>query len=488
MFSRVSLRPGFLLSFSVLLLLGVGGLAYAVSAISANDIRDEQVSAVQERAELLAQAAFAPALRAGLTGFDAADLRPLDRAALAAKETGDLTSLAVWDRRGRIDYATDHGQIDRVYRKPEAVEAALAGDTVVTTPSSPNSPVDRTEGKQIQVVVPLYGRDRETPHAAMELHVPYAPVEAEISRRTNRINLILLGGAVLFLAGMWPRLLAASRALRERDDPRRRRVLRELKEAIEHQQLALHYQPKVDLRTGEIASVESLVRWNHPKEGLLGPDRILPYAAGSDLIGPLTVHVIELALRDCAGWRSRGVEAGVDVNLDVASVLDPQLPKEVERLLAKWELPARAICFELTEAAIQADPDKAAGVLRDLAAIGARLAIDDFGTGYSSLAVLREMPVDEIKIDRSFVAGLTRSAADESIVRSTIGLAHDLELGTVAEGVEDEQTLRRLAELGCDTAQGYWFSRPLELVALLAWFERPAIGAESAEPPEPVQA
>jgi EAL domain-containing protein (putative c-di-GMP-specific phosphodiesterase class I) len=484
--SRVSLRrPGFLLSFAVLLAIGVGGLAYAVSAISSSDIRDEQISAARERAVLLAQAAYAPALRSRLAELDAAELRPLDRAALAAKQSGDLTSLAVWDRRGRIVYATDHGQIDRIYRKPEAVVQALAGDTVVTTPSSPTSPVDQTQGKQIQVVVPLYGADTKTPHAAFELHVPYAPVEAEISRRTNRINLILLGGAVLFLAGMWPRLLAASRALREREDPRRRSVLRELRAAIEHQQLELHYQPKVDLRTGEIASVESLVRWQHPKQGLIGPDRFLPYAAGSELIGPLTVHLIELALRDCAGWRSRGVEAGVDVNLDVANVLDPQLPKEVERLLAKWELPARALGFELTEAAIQADPDKAAGVMRELAAMGARLAIDDFGTGYSSLAVLREMPVREIKIDRSFVAGLTTSTADESIVRSTIGLAHDLDLGTVAEGVEDERTLRRLAELGCDQAQGYYFSRPLALEALLAWFEQPAL---DADPPEPVEA
>jgi EAL domain-containing protein (putative c-di-GMP-specific phosphodiesterase class I) len=483
--SRVSLRPGFLLSFALLLAIGVGALAYAVSSVSSGDIRDEQVSAVRERAELLAQAAFAPPLRARLAGLDAADLRPLDRAALAAKQSEELTSLAVWDRRGRIVYATDHGQIDRTYLRPEPIVDAFAGQTVVTTPEKPTSPVDATQGRQIQVVVPLFGKDTEKPHAVFELHAPYAPVAAEISRRTKRINLILLGGALLFLAGLWPRLIAASRALREREDPRRRAILRELKGAIERQELELHYQPKVNLRTGEIDSVESLVRWNHPGDGVLSPQRFLPYAAGSDVIGPLTVHLIELALRDCAGWRSRGVSAGVDVNLDVASVLDPQLPKEVERLLAKWELPARAIGFELTEAAIQADPDKAAGVLRTLADMGVRLAIDDFGTGYSSLAVLREMPVDAIKIDRSFVAGLTRSTADESIVRSTIGLAHDLELDVVAEGVGDERTLRRLAELGCDQAQGYYFSRPLALDALLAWFEQPVL---DAEPPEPVGA
>ena len=486
--TRLTLRPGFLLSFVLLLAIGVAGLAYAVSSVTGHDARDEQVTAAQQRAELLAQTVFAPRLQAHLSGFDAAALRPLDAAALAADRSGDLDSLAVWDPRGRIVYAPDHAQIDRTYRPPQAVADAFQGQTVVTTPDGPSGPLDHTSGKQIEVVVPLFARGAEKPHAVLDAHVPYGPVAAEVSRRTHRIDLILLGAALLFLAGVWPRLLSASRALRERDDPRRRTVLRELRRALDEQQLELHYQPKVDLRSGEVASVESLVRWNHPREGLVGPDRFLPYAASSELIGPLTVHLIELALRDCSGWRSQGVSAGVDVNLDAANVLDPQLPREVERLLAKWALPARAIGFEVTEAEIQADPDKAAGVLRELADMGARLAVDDFGTGYSSLAVLRELPVREIKIDRSFVAGLTQDAADETIVRSTIGLAHDLELEVVAEGVEDEQTLRRLAELGCDQAQGWYFSRPLRLDALMAWFERPAIGAETGEPASPIGA
>jgi len=480
--TRLPLRPGFLLSFVLLLGIGVASLAYAVSSVTSHDARADQLAAAQQRAELLAQTVFAPRLQSRLSGFDAAALRPLDAAAQAAASAGDLTSIAVWDRRGRIVYAPDHGQIDRTYRPPQQIADAFAGETVVTTPNGQASPLDRTRGRQIEVVVPLFARGAQKPHAVLDAHVPYAPVAAAISRRTHRVNLILLGAALLFLAGVWPRLLSASRALREREDPRRRVVLRELRRALDEQQLELHYQPKVDLRSGEVAAVESLVRWNHPKEGRIGPDRFLPYAASSELIGPLTVHLIELALRDCAGWRARGVSAGVDVNLDAANVLDPQLPSEVERLLAKWGLPARAIGFEVTEAAIQADPDKAAGVLRELADMGARLAVDDFGTGYSSLAVLRELPVREIKIDRSFVAGLTQDAADESIVRSTIGLAHDLELEVVAEGVEDERTLRRLAELGCDQAQGWYFSRPLQLDALLAWFEQPAIGAEAGEP------
>ena len=206
-------------------------------------------------------------------------------------------------------------------------------------------------------------------------------------------------------------------------------------------------------------------------------------------MGPLTVHVIELALRDCAAWRANGVTAGVNVNLSEANVLDEQLPAEVDRLLAKWDLPSKAIGFELTEAAIQADPEKAGVVLRDLADRGVRLGLDDFGTGYSSLAVLRDLPIREIKIDRAFINGLTTNSADETIVRSTIGLAHDLELTVTAEGIEDEDTLRHLAELGCDEAQGYYFSKPLELGALLAWFQEPVIDghgdAEAISPAVP---
>jgi EAL domain-containing protein (putative c-di-GMP-specific phosphodiesterase class I) len=354
----------------------------------------------------------------------------------------------------------------------------------------PTSPIDKTPGEQIQVAVPLYGRDHK-PQAAFEIHVPYAPLAAEITRRTHRIDYVLLGAVLLFMAAMWPRLLAASRAMRAQNDPERRALLAELRTAIDEEQLELHYQPKVDLRTGAVPSVEALIRWNHPKKGRLSPAAFLHAASGTDLMGPLTVHLIELALRDCAAWRAHGATAGVDINLSEANVLDVQLPAEVDRLLAKWDLPSRAIGFELTEAAIQADPEKASTVLRGLSDRGIRLGLDDFGTGYSSLAVLRDLPLRELKIDRAFINGLTASSADESIVRSTIGMAHDLDLSVTAEGVEDEDTLRRLAELGCDEAQGYFFAKPLPLAALIAWFDRPVIdGQETARPgaEEPVPA
>jgi len=196
------------------------------------------------------------------------------------------------------------------------------------------------------------------------------------------------------------------------------------------------------------------------------------------------------ACEEARGWKAAlgGAAPAVSVNVAPRQLLDPRLPDRVEALLDRCGLDADRLILEITEGALMKDPAAATVGLERLSRLGVRLAVDDFGTGYSSLAVLRELPVREIKIDRSFVAGLTQDAADETIVRSTIGLAHDLELEVVAEGVEDEQTLRRLAELGCDQAQGWYFSRPLRLDALMAWFERPAIGAETGEPASPIGA
>jgi EAL domain-containing protein (putative c-di-GMP-specific phosphodiesterase class I) len=477
----MKLRPGLLVTFTVLLLLVALGVGYLVSSFLSSDIRNEQISAARERTELLANSAFSPALKRKLHGRTANQLKHFDDAALAAEKSGDLASLAVWDTSGHIVYATDHTQIDKQYLPPPAVTQALKEHkTVSLLQHHPTSPIDKTDGKQVQVAVPLYGADGKS-QAAFEIHVPYAPIAAEISRRTHRIDFILLGAMLLFMAAIWPRLLAASRALREQSDPEKRALLDDLRKAIDEEQLELHYQPKVDLRTGAVPSVEALVRWNHPKKGRISPAEFMPVASGSDIMGLLTVHLVELALRDCATWRKGGVTAGVNVNLSAANVLDEQLPSEVDRLLAKWDLPSKSLGFELTEAAIHADPEKAGVVLRDLADRGIRLGLDDFGTGYSSLAVLRDLPIHEIKIDRAFVNGLTSRSADETIVRSTIGLAHDLDLSVTAEGVEDEDTLRHLAELGCDEAQGYYFSKPLELGSLISWFEQPVIETTADE-------
>jgi diguanylate cyclase (GGDEF)-like protein len=258
---------------------------------------------------------------------------------------------------------------------------------------------------------------------------------------------------------------------RERDDysPDRLTLLTGLRRAIDRGELLLHYQPKADLRTGEILGVEALVRWRHPERGMIPPDEFIPAAQKTGVIGPLTMFVLDEALRQCRTWCLQGLELCVAVNLSTRNLLDLHLPEAVAELLARWEVPAGLLELEITESTILADPVRAMQILSRLDEMGVRLSIDDFGTGYSSLAYLKRLPVDELKIDKSFILGMDESENDEVIVRSTIDLGRNLGLRVVAEGVESAQAWSRLAQLGCNVAQGYFLSRPLPAEQLTQW-------------------
>ncbi len=257
----------------------------------------------------------------------------------------------------------------------------------------------------------------------------------------------------------------------ERDEHSRRRLalIAELPDAIETRELTLHYQPKCDPRTGLAAGVEALVRWEHPRLGLLPPAEFLHLASRAALIRPLTLLVLDLALERGASWRREGLDLGVAVNLAAANVLDLQIPRDVARLLRRHELPPDRLTLEINETTIMADPVRAVEILRQLSELGVRLSLDDFGTGYSSLAYLRRLPVCEVKVDRSFVADMNAHSQGEAIVRSVIDLAHSLQLKVVAEGVEDEPTLKRLRDLGCDLVQCYHLARPMSAEDLRDW-------------------
>jgi diguanylate cyclase (GGDEF)-like protein len=258
---------------------------------------------------------------------------------------------------------------------------------------------------------------------------------------------------------------------RERDDysPDRLTLLTGLRRAIDRGELLLHYQPKADLRTGEILGVEALVRWQHPERGMIPPDEFIPAAQKTGVIGPLTMFVLDEALRQCRTWLLQGVELCVAVNLSTRNLLDLHLPEAVAELLARWEVPAGLLELEITESTILADPVRAMQILSRLDEMGVRLSIDDFGTGYSSLAYLKRLPVDELKIDKSFILGMDEGENDEVIVRSTIDLGRNLGLRVVAEGVESPQAWSRLAQLGCNVAQGYFLSRPVPAEQLTQW-------------------
>jgi diguanylate cyclase len=258
----------------------------------------------------------------------------------------------------------------------------------------------------------------------------------------------------------------------DRHEPARLSLISELRRAIDEGELVLHYQPKIEVRSGRVAGVEALVRWHHPTRGLLFPDTFIDVAQETSLIRPFTLHVIDEALRQCAAWAREGRTIAVAVNVSARNLIDIDFPERVGALLAKWGLPASVLELEITESAIVADMFRMKTILERLGAMGLRISVDDFGTGYTSLGYLRRLPITDLKIDRSFVANMTTSEEDEVIVRSTIDLGRNLGLGVVAEGVEDPDILRRLEQLGCDVAQGYLVSRPVPADELSEWLRQ----------------
>ncbi|HET9443688.1 MAG TPA: EAL domain-containing protein, partial [Acidimicrobiales bacterium] len=236
---------------------------------------------------------------------------------------------------------------------------------------------------------------------------------------------------------------------------------RELRCAINTGALQVHYQPKTDLRTGFVSGVEALVRWEHPDHGFVPPDEFIDLAERTGTIRPLTLFVLTEALRQWRAWRRQGVDLGVAVNLSARNLLDPELTDDVDRLLRLFAVPPERLTLEITETSVMTDSVRSLQCLNRLHALGVRLSIDDFGTGHSSLSYLKRLPVDEVKIDRSFVMNMATDDNDAVIVRSTVDLGHNLGLRVVAEGVEDQECRDRLTELGCDLAQGFHLGRPL---------------------------
>jgi len=238
-------------------------------------------------------------------------------------------------------------------------------------------------------------------------------------------------------------------------------LIGELSGALEHGDIVLHYQPLVEICSGRVLGVEALARWAHPRHGLIGPDSFVAAAEQTGLIGPFTQYVLDKALRQCARWRREGLDLTVSVNLSVRNLLDPGLVDDVRSALERHDLEAGALELEITESTAMVDPRRSMQVLGILAQMGVTLSIDDYGTGHSSLAYLQRLPVQRLKIDRSFVAGILDDDASAAIVHSTIELARHLRLDVIAEGVEDDATLLRLQTMQCFAAQGFGLGSPV---------------------------
>jgi diguanylate cyclase (GGDEF)-like protein len=256
---------------------------------------------------------------------------------------------------------------------------------------------------------------------------------------------------------------------RDQHSHRRLSLVNDLRRALEDRQLFVQYQPKVDALSGEAVGVEALVRWRHPEHGLVPPDEFVPLAERTGLIQPLTDQVLELAVMQCALWRRAGFEFSVAVNLSAQNLHQPGLMDSVQRLLHRYSVQPEHLTLEITESTVMAEPEEAMRLLGDFNAMGVRLTIDDFGTGYSSLAYLRQLPVQEVKIDRSFVRDIATNPDDATIVRAIVYLAKNLGLEVVAEGVEDNESWTLLTRLGCDRVQGYGIARPLDPQDLTLW-------------------
>ena len=275
--------------------------------------------------------------------------------------------------------------------------------------------------------------------------------------------------------------LEVYRASLDQHSPQRLTLVSRVRPGIENGEFVLHFQPKVRLADGRATGVEALVRWQHPERGLVEPDDFIPLVEQTVLLRPLTNHVLEQAMQQWHAWARRGLQVGVAVNLSARSLLDTELPGRVADLLGRWDMPARFLTLELTESFLMADSTRSIGVLAELSTVGVRLSIDDFGTGYSSLSYLKRLPIDEIKVDRSFVTNMQRDPNDAMIVRATVELGRNLGLQVVAEGVEDPDTLRELTELGCDLAQGYLISRPVPAAEATRYLELHARGRAGTE-------
>ena len=267
----------------------------------------------------------------------------------------------------------------------------------------------------------------------------------------------------------------------DRNSRERLGLVAELRTAIERNELRVEFQPIIDLTTGEPVGAEALCRWHHPTRGLVPPDQFIPLAEASGLIRPLTEFVLTVAIRHLKSWRDGGHNIGVSVNLSMRNLLDDALIETVTRLLHETGVPPSAVTLEVTESSFMAEPIRTIGILNRLSSMGLRLSIDDFGTGYSSLSQLHELPVDELKVDRSFVQDLASSRHDLAIVQAIVDLARALDLEVTAEGIEDGRTLQLLAGLGCHNGQGFSVSRPMRPALFDRWLQKRRAESDSLE-------
>ncbi len=343
--------------------------------------------------------------------------------------------------------------------------ARLGGDEfAVLLPGTDETGAARVAQKMLAALEQAFPLEGETLDIGASVGVAVAPAHAPQAEQLLSRAEIAMHAAKGSLDG-----LAVFSAEHERDGAGRLALMSDLRRAVDEGELVLYYQPQIDLKTGALTSVEALVRWMHPKRGLVGPDEFIPLAERTGLIKRLTRTVLTEAIRQARAWELAGLRVPIAVNLSMRNIHDPQLPQTIAQLLQRWDARPDLLRLEMTETVLAADPQRALQTMDALRAMGVHIALDDFGIGYSSLAYLNRLPLDEIKIDRSFVLGMIDEESSATIVRATVDLGHGLGYGVVAEGVENAETRQRLTALGCDAIQGFLVARPMPADQTAEW-------------------
>lgn len=448
----------------------IGGALASITLLKASLYRSVEQAAGQE-ARVVADLGLDAALSHGR--LTAGDLQIAASQYAVARRDLPLTGVVIWLPSGKAIFARGSGRVKAAgpTESKIATVARTTDTTRVADAANPNS------GATVEAAVPL---GQPAVGAVAEFYFARGGIQRNLSQAERWLYLLTgIGVLIMFLAVLPLTARLASRVPLP-VDLFRRAALAELRMAVVRRELVVEYQPKVESGSGRIAGVEALVRWNHPRRGRLGPGEFLPVAESSlDLLAALTREVLNDAIRDCAGWLRQGCELPVAVNVAPAVLLDGSLVGLVTEALTRNHLDSRMLTLELTESALMAAEEGVTGHLTALRELGISISIDDFGTGNSSLSRLRSLPLDELKVHRSFIADITTDERALGIIRHIVHLGLELGLRVVAEGVEDERTLRILRSIGCEVVQGFHLARPMSEDQLRRW----VTGRETLRPP-----
>ena len=401
----------------------------------------------------------------------------LQQQLLRQPRTGESVAVLVMDLTDfkAVNDSLGHDVGDNLLRQvgPRLTASLRAADTIarlggdefaILLPGTDETGAARVAQKMLSALEQAFPLEGEALDIGASVGVAVAPTHA-----TQADQLLSRADVAMYAAKGSLSGLAVFSAEHERDGAGRLALMSDLRRAVDEGELVLYYQPQIDLRTGGITSVEALVRWMHPKRGLVGPDEFIPLAERTGLIKRLTRTVLTEAIRQARAWELAGLRVPIAVNLSMRNIHDPQLPQTIAQLLQRWDARPDLLRLEMTETVLAADPERALQTMDSLRAMGVHIALDDFGIGYSSLAYLNRLPLDEIKIDRSFVIGMIDDESSATIVRATVELGHGLGYAVVAEGVENAETRQRLTALGCDAIQGFLVARPMPADQTAEW-------------------